>query len=166
LAFGNKFRLREQDLIAAQRARVALFGKPLGLESFGLKSAARGPRYGLTHLPNRAMTPERSEATDDEHRVVPFRRPGAAPTGSRWRWPPSQPASPPVEGLEKYERGDEEDDYRHRMLVNLAAFLVTVALAVAGAWLAIKLAEMRKNQDCVLSGRRNCTPIDVKPMER
>jgi hypothetical protein len=25
---------------------------------------------------------------------------------------------------------------------------------------------MRKNQDCYLSGRRNCTPIDVKVLER
>jgi hypothetical protein len=110
------------------------------------------------------MSPERSNATDDEHRVVPFRRRGAPADWRPWHWSPR--ASPPVEGLEKYEGGGEEDNYRHRMLVNLAAFLVTVALAVAGAWLVIQLAEMRKNQDCVLSGRRNCAPIDVKTMER
>jgi hypothetical protein len=34
-------------------------------------------------------------------------------------------------------------------------------LALAGVWLAMQLAEMRKNQDCVLSGRRNCAPIEV-----
>jgi hypothetical protein len=114
------------------------------------------------------MSRERSETTDDDHQVVPFRRRGAPSDGPRWRWPPTawQPTSPPVEGLGKYEGGEEEDNYRHRMLVNLAALLVTVALAVAGAWLVIQLAEMRKNQDCVLSGRRNCAPIDVKTMER
>jgi hypothetical protein len=52
------------------------------------------------------------------------------------------------------------------MVVNLAALLVTIALSIAGAWLVIQLAEMRKNQDCVLSGRRNCNPIDVKAIER
>jgi hypothetical protein len=114
------------------------------------------------------MSPERSEATDDQHQVVPFRRRGAPASGQRWRWSPRapQPNSSPVEGLEKYEGGEEEDNYRHRMLVNLAVFVVTVALAVAGAWLVIQLAEMRKNQDCVLSGRRNCAPIDIKTMER
>ena len=115
-------------------------------------------------MPKPTMSPERSEATDDEHQVLPFRRRGAVPGAPRRRWSP--PGSAPVQGLEKYEGGDEEDNYRHRMLVNLAAFLVTVALAVAGAWLVIQLAEMRKNQDCVLSGRRNCTPIDVKATER
>jgi len=25
---------------------------------------------------------------------------------------------------------------------------------------------MRKNQDCLLSGRRNCAPIDIKALER
>jgi hypothetical protein len=114
------------------------------------------------------MSPERSDATDDEHRVVPFRRRSAPADWRPWHWSPrtSHPASPPVGGLEKYEGGAEEDNYRHRMLVNLAAFLVTVALAVAGAWLVMQLAEMRKNQDCVPSGQRNCAPIDVKTMER
>ena len=64
--------------------------------------------------------------------------------------------------LAEYERGDDsEDSYRHRMLVNLAALLVIVVLSVAGAWLAMQIAELRKNQDCVLSGRRNCMPIEV-----
>jgi hypothetical protein len=67
-----------------------------------------------------------------------------------------------VEGLAKYEGGEGDDDYRHRMMVNLAALAVTIMLAVAGGWLAMQIAEMRKQQDCYLSGRRNCAPIDVK----
>jgi hypothetical protein len=67
-----------------------------------------------------------------------------------------------VEGLGRYEGGETDDDYRHRMMVNLAALAVTVMLAIAGGWLAMQIAEMRKNQDCVLSGRRNCAPIDLK----
>jgi hypothetical protein len=77
------------------------------------------------------------------------------------------PFASPVEGLAKYEGGVEQDDnYRHRMIVNLAALAFTVALAVAGIWLAIQIADMRKNQDCLLSGRRNCAPVDVKALER
>ena len=52
------------------------------------------------------------------------------------------------------------------MLVNVAAIVFTIMLASAGAWLAIKIADMRKGQDCYLSGRRNCTPIDVQGLER
>ena len=62
--------------------------------------------------------------------------------------------------------GKYDDNYRHRMMVNLAALGFTAVLAVAGIWLVIQLADLRKNQDCVLSGRRNCAPIDVKALER
>jgi hypothetical protein len=42
----------------------------------------------------------------------------------------------------------------------------TIVLALAGVWLAIQIADLRKNQDCVLSGRRDCAPIDVNAHER
>jgi hypothetical protein len=101
------------------------------------------------------LPPDRSGASPQ---VLPFRRRG---TAVRHRH------GPPVEGLGKYEGGGEvEDNYRHRMMVNVAAFLVTVVLSIAGGWLAIQIADMRKNQDCVLSGRRNCTPIDFKALDR
>jgi hypothetical protein len=41
------------------------------------------------------------------------------------------------------------------------AFVFVAALIAAGLWLADTMAEMRKNQDCVLSGRRNCAPIEI-----
>ena len=75
-------------------------------------------------------------------------------------------AAPRSRNLAKYEGGARDDDYRHRMMVNLAALIFTLMLATAGAWLAVKIAEMRQTQDCFLSGRRNCTPIDVRPIER
>jgi len=71
------------------------------------------------------------------------------------------PATPPVEDLTKFERGEEPDDYRHRMIVNIAAFLAIAALIGIGIWLADAMATMRKNQDCVLSGRRGCSPVEV-----
>jgi hypothetical protein len=30
----------------------------------------------------------------------------------------------------------------------------------AGLWIANTMASMRKNQDCVLSGRSGCTPVE------
>lgn len=72
-------------------------------------------------------------------------------------------ANPPVEDLAKYERSDESDDYRHRMITNAIALAFVIMLVIAGVWIANKMAEMRTNQDCVLSGRRACTPVDVPP---
>jgi hypothetical protein len=92
--------------------------------------------------------------SDDRSRVIGFRR----------RQPiVSSPASPPpaVEDLTKYERSESPDDYRHRMIVNVVAFVFVIGLIVAGLWLADTMAAMRKNQDCVLSGRRGCTPVEV-----
>jgi len=108
---------------------------------------------------------QRSKATDDDHRVVPFRPPDVGASGRAPRR--VQPPDPPNEALSKYEGGEErEDTYRHRMMVNLAALAFTVVLALAGVWLAMQIADMRKNQDCLLSGRRNCAPIDVLALER
>jgi hypothetical protein len=77
----------------------------------------------------------------------------------------SQPS--PVEDLEKYERAPEEPgEYRHRMLMNVLAFGVTVLLVIAGIWIADVMAQMRKNQDCVLMGRPGCTPVKAPPLQR
>jgi hypothetical protein len=70
-------------------------------------------------------------------------------------------APPPVDDLAKFERGEGVDDYRHRMTVNILAFVFVIALIGAGIWLADTMAQMRKNQDCVLSGRRGCSPVEV-----
>ena len=48
----------------------------------------------------------------------------------------------------------------------LAAAGALLAVLLAGVWLAIQIADLRKNQDCVLSGRRDCAPIDVNARER
>jgi hypothetical protein len=107
------------------------------------------------------VTAQRSKRADDN--VVPFRPriPGASGEAQ------PHPAGSAVEGLEKYEGGEEQEDtYRHRMMVNLAALAFTIVLALAGVWLAIQIADLRKNQDFVLSGRRDCAPIDVNAHER
>jgi hypothetical protein len=100
------------------------------------------------------MTTDGSSADDNKPRVLLFKRQGQQP-----RAPVQNP--PPVEDLTKYERGDEADDYRHRMIMNVLVFVFVVGLIAAGLWLADTMARMRKNQDCVLQGRRGCTPVEV-----
>jgi len=99
------------------------------------------------------MIDDGPSSSDSEHRVLSFRR---GPVSARRPTPPSS-----VDDLAKYARGGESDDYRHRMIVNAAAFVFVVALIGAGLWLAGALADLRRNQDCALSGRRNCMPIEV-----
>ena len=103
------------------------------------------------------VTSDRSSKSDDGGRVIRFRPRGIAP----WRWPlpRSQPSTGPDDDLSKYEKPETEDDYRHRMKMNMLGLIVTIVLMSAGAWLFATLAEIQKNQDCYLSGRRNCMSI-------
>jgi hypothetical protein len=48
---------------------------------------------------------------------------------------------------------------RDRMITNVAVVLVVIALIGAGVWIANAILEMRRIQDCVMAGRRNCAPI-------
>jgi hypothetical protein len=93
----------------------------------------------------------------DDDRVVAFRR-GGAPVHPG-------PQKSPVETLDKYEHPDEPDDYRHRMITNVLAFAFVAALIGAGLWLADTMASLRKKEDCVMSGRRGCAPVEV-PRDR
>jgi len=58
------------------------------------------------------------------------------------------------------DRNDYEDDKRRRSTGVIA--LVIVALLVGGGYfLIVKLRAMARIQDCVMSGRTNCAPIDL-----
>lgn len=95
-----------------------------------------------------------TSATGD--RVVNIR------TGRRHQPAAEGPQAPvPSDDLGQYARGERPDDFRHRMIVNGVAFLFVAALVIAGVWLADTLATMRKNQDCVLSGKRGCSPVEA-----
>jgi hypothetical protein len=113
------------------------------------------------------MKGQRPAATDDdEHRVLKFRpRTMNRPPGRKAETGPELPAihlGQPPNDLARYERAREEpDDFRHRMLANLAAFAFTVALTAIGIWLAMSIADLRKTQDCVLMGRRDCAHISA-----
>jgi hypothetical protein len=109
---------------------------------------------------------QRPIASEEEHRVLQFRpRSPSQPQISRGTLDvryrqydfPHEPND-----LSRYERAREEpDDYRHRMLANIAAFAFTVALTAIGIWLAMNIADLRKTQDCVLMGRRDCVRISA-----
>lgn len=101
------------------------------------------------------MNGQNSSSSEPNNRVVTF------PRGRTGAAAPAKPAAS-TGTLAKYEGGREEpSDYRHRMIVNAVAFLFVIALIGAGLWLADTMASMRKNQDCVLSGRRGCSPVEV-----
>jgi hypothetical protein len=111
-----------------------------------------------------SMKPEKPPENDERGRVLRFEpRRGSRPPRS----PPGPFGSSPVEGFDKYAREpDEHDDYRHRMRANLAATVVVGLLIWCGYWLFDTIAEMRKNQDCVLTGRTNCAQINIPPDTR
>ena len=101
-----------------------------------------------------------SRESHPEGRILPFRRRGAM-------FARNVPQPPAVPDLEKFEHApDEPDDFRHRMMMNGLGLLVTVVLIAAGLWIAEVMAHMRKDQDCVLTGRAGCTPVEVPSRPR
>ncbi len=110
------------------------------------------------------MTIQPPIKTDNSASVVKFTPRRRA--GPSWR-PGDASARPNPDVTERTWTGpraagaNDGDDYRHRMLINLAAFVFTAALTAAGIWLALSIADLRETQDCVLTGRLNCAPVIV-----
>jgi hypothetical protein len=73
-----------------------------------------------------------------------------------------------LDDLARYEREAEDEpiNYRHRMLMNVMAVAIVTVLVGMGVWLADTIAEMERNQDCVLQGRQNCAPIEIPRTNR
>ena len=116
------------------------------------------------------MKTQRPTAAEDEHRVVPFRprsalqRRSSVSSGPPVPLHPREQIAPEPLDLSRYEQPrDQPDDFRHRILANIAAFAFTVALTAIGIWLAMSIADLRKTQDCVLTGRRDCARIITEP---
>jgi hypothetical protein len=101
--------------------------------------------------------------SEQEHRVLKFRpRTLAHPPGGRADQDLEANVRHEPNDLSRYERDrSEPDDFRQRMLANVAAFAFTVALTAIGIWLAMSIADLRKTQDCVLMGRRDCARIST-----
>src|SRR5881227_489520 len=107
--------------------------------------------------------PSEQREQSEADRLVMFRpHPSGAPHNPvRSLKAARQTDSPAVADLRKYQRAREEEDYRHRMVVNVLALAFCVLLALAGVWLVNEIAEMKRVQDCVLSGRTGCTPLPI-----
>jgi len=108
--------------------------------------------------------------SEPDNRVVPMRKTAAyrGHGGSQGLGNAQGPTQgqPQIGDLDPYPQTDESDDYRHRMMTNIAGVAVVVVLIITGIWIADTMASMRKNQDCVLSGRRGCTPVDAPLPQR
>jgi hypothetical protein len=57
--------------------------------------------------------------------------------------------------------GDEEGDQRRSAA--LIGLIVILALAIAGVWLVRELRQKSALEDCLMSGRTNCAPIEAPP---
>ena len=110
-----------------------------------------------------AVKTQQPMTSDDEHRVLKFRpRTLAHPPVHRDNQPRHGDGRHQPQDLSRFERDREEpDDFRHRMLANVAALAFTIALTAIGIWLAISIGDLRKTQDCVLMGRRDCAQIST-----
>jgi hypothetical protein len=110
---------------------------------------------------------QRPIATEEEHRVLQFRpRNSVRPLGWRENMATQarRPETPSAEFLDlsRYEKPRQEpDDFRQRMLANIAGFAFTLALMAIGIWLVMSIADLRRTQDCVLMGRRDCVQIST-----
>ena len=107
-------------------------------------------------MPNR-----QPRMSSDDHQILKFRPRTMAHA-------PGSARNVGAQGDADFPAGDQTlraqdraapDDYRHRMTTNVAAILFTALLTCIGIWLAVKLADLRKAQDCVLMGRRDCAHI-------
>ena len=56
-----------------------------------------------------------------------------------------------------------EEEARDRRAANIFLLVFAVVLVGIGVWLGNALVDARKADDCLSSGRRNCSPIDVPP---
>jgi hypothetical protein len=113
----------------------------------------------MTATPHESRPSVAQPRADDTERgrVIDFRRPRGAPKPAPLR----SPLAPPLLDLGKYEQPAEQDDYRRRMVINSVGMVISILLILVGIWLATKIAELRRDTDCVLSGQRNCDAISI-----
>lgn len=71
----------------------------------------------------------------------------------------SEPQEPHGEPHREPDRERNEEDERRRS--NLVVLAIAVVVVIVGVWLVNKLIDLRKQEECLESGRRNCAPISV-----
>ena len=61
----------------------------------------------------------------------------------------------------RYENDDHESD--DRRTAALMGLIIVLSLAIAGVVLVRDLGQELKLEDCLMSGRTNCAPIELPP---
>ena len=116
---------------------------------------------------SRIVKNQRPIAAEEEHRVLQFRprnsRSPAELAGQTWPRSPNARIRLPNRSTCRATNGRG----RSRTISATAcwpispAFAFTIALTAIGIWLAMSIADLRKTQDCVLMGRRDCVRIST-----
>jgi hypothetical protein len=86
------------------------------------------------------------------------------------RRPHKFPLNAPVidsadDDVDEFARFEQEQDepinYRQRMMMNVIALAIVALLVGLGVWIADTIADLQREQDCLMQGRSNCAPIEV-----
>lgn len=98
----------------------------------------------------------RSNPAPETGRVILFRprQTGSGPAGKMRPEGPVGLRRPPLVR-------EDDDDHRRRRFVHVLGLAFCLVLAVVGVWLATEFTEMKRIQDCVLSGRSGCVPLNL-----
>ncbi len=112
-------------------------------------------------VPNRPDTNEAEARTSGQVLQFQQRRrvPQRPPRGTRAT--PGDPESEPKDDFAQFEHDEGNVNDRHRMLMNILAIGIVTLLIGVGVWLADTIADMERNQDCVMQGLNNCSPLEV-----
>ena len=68
---------------------------------------------------------------------------------------------PDIHPDEKSEIVSPEQDERDRRSANIFLLVAAVAFIAIGIWIGDGLLKAKRADDCMSSGRRNCSPIEV-----
>jgi hypothetical protein len=97
-----------------------------------------------------AHPPETGSVILFRPRQAGFRKPGTGPRPQR-----------AVGSVRPLLAREDADDPRHRRRIHALGLAFCLILAVIGVWLANEFTEMKRVQDCVLSGRTGCIPLKI-----
>ena len=70
------------------------------------------------------------------------------------------PGSNPID-WQMDNRSERDDDTDQRRSAALIGLIIILALAIAGVVLVRELRDRSRLEDCLMSGRTNCAPIEV-----
>jgi hypothetical protein len=60
-----------------------------------------------------------------------------------------------------HRSGNKDDGADQRRSAALIGLIIVLALAIGGVWLVRELREKSRLEDCLMSGRTNCAPIET-----